>query len=349
NVVQNASFAEPLDGQVDDDGQPTGTLSIEWTLDDGPGAPAFDDASDPTTSVTYPAAGSYQLRLSADDALAATSDTTIVNVFDPLPTPWLNDDVGSVGAEGWAVFSSPSSFEVNGSGADISGNGQSNGDRFHYAYQPLDITSNVEIVGRVTQAPPSNPDAKAGLMFRTSVTSRIAANGYIYITPSNGLWLSHRAGTGGGTAFEQIDPLATPPYWLKLVRTSTNAVRAYVSPDGADWVRVGDRTVNAGGGTKLIGLAVTSRDNNETSPGIFDSVEVRAYCPADVTTDGSGNGVQDGLVTLSDFSYYLTLWSNASPAADLTVDGQCDLGTSGDGVTLSDFSCYLSEWALGCP
>lgn len=72
-------------------------------------------------------------------------------------------------------------------------------------------------------------------------------------------------------------------------------------------------------------------------------------CPADVTTDGASDGVPDGLVTLSDFSYYLSLWSTNAAEADITADGACAVGSGGDGVTLSDFSCYLSLWSTGCP
>jgi len=71
--------------------------------------------------------------------------------------------------------------------------------------------------------------------------------------------------------------------------------------------------------------------------------------PADVTTDGAANGEPDGAVTLSDFSFYLSLWAGADPQADLTTDAVCEPGNGGDGVTLSDFACYLSVWAAGCP
>jgi len=73
-------------------------------------------------------------------------------------------------------------------------------------------------------------------------------------------------------------------------------------------------------------------------------------CIADLTSEGSANGVPDGLVTLSDFSVYLINWSGGQPSADITVSGECDpLSGGGDGVNLSDFSCFLSEWSLGCP
>ena len=73
-----------------------------------------------------------------------------------------------------------------------------------------------------------------------------------------------------------------------------------------------------------------------------------ATCDADVTTDGTSNGVPDGVVTLSDFSYYLGLWGASDPAADVTTDGTSN-GIPDGNVTLSDFSFYLGLWGAGCP
>ncbi|MEO0588848.1 MAG: GC-type dockerin domain-anchored protein, partial [Planctomycetota bacterium] len=71
-------------------------------------------------------------------------------------------------------------------------------------------------------------------------------------------------------------------------------------------------------------------------------------CTADTTTDGTSNGIPDGAVTLSDFSYYLGLWGASDAAADVTTDGTAN-GTPDGSVTLSDFSFYLSLWGAGCP
>ena len=70
--------------------------------------------------------------------------------------------------------------------------------------------------------------------------------------------------------------------------------------------------------------------------------------PADVTTDGTSNGIPDNAVTLSDFSFYLSLWSAGDNAADLTTDGTSN-GIPDNAVTLSDFSFYLGLWSAGCP
>lgn len=74
-------------------------------------------------------------------------------------------------------------------------------------------------------------------------------------------------------------------------------------------------------------------------------------CTADITATGLCDTLAggDGVVNLSDFSCYLSQWSNANSIADITTTGVCDAG-NGDGVVnLSDFSCYLAEWSQGCP
>ena len=73
-----------------------------------------------------------------------------------------------------------------------------------------------------------------------------------------------------------------------------------------------------------------------------------ATCAADLTTDGTADGVSDGLVTLSDFSFYLTLWSGSDARADVTSTGSAN-GIPDGSVDLSDFSYYLTLWSAGCP
>lgn len=93
-------------------------------------------------------------------------------------------------------------------------------------------------------------------------------------------------------------------------------------------------------------------DESATGPAVTLSITLGdgSCSPADVTTDGSANGVPDGLITLSDFSFYLSRWSAGDASADITLDGVCDPGAGGgDGVSLSDFSCFLSLWSDGCP
>ena len=71
-------------------------------------------------------------------------------------------------------------------------------------------------------------------------------------------------------------------------------------------------------------------------------------CPADLTTTGSTNGIPDGQVNGSDFTYYLSLFAAGSPSADLTTTGSTN-GTPDGQINGSDFTYYLSLFATGCP
>ncbi len=68
-----------LSGSVTDDGLPQGaTVTSQWTQQSGPGVTTFANASSPATTVTFSAAGTYMLRLTASDtALSAFAETTV--------------------------------------------------------------------------------------------------------------------------------------------------------------------------------------------------------------------------------------------------------------------------------
>jgi PKD repeat protein len=79
--------AANLDGTVTDDGQPNppGTVTTTWTVDSGPGAVSFQNASAVDTQATFSAAGTYTLRLTANDSDLTNSDTTQITVLDGPP------------------------------------------------------------------------------------------------------------------------------------------------------------------------------------------------------------------------------------------------------------------------
>ncbi len=132
----------------------------------------------------------------------------------------------------------------------------------------------------------------------------------------------------------------------QLVFAATEQIAA---GGGASLVRSGD--LNANGRDDLLTLdggAGVLRGTTQDGNAALLGVRSAGACVADVTTDGSSNGLPDGEVTLSDFSYYLTLWSGRDPIADVTTDGTSNGMPDGE-VTLSDFSYYLVLWSAGCP
>ncbi len=75
-----------LDATVSDDGLPAapGAVTTAWTLVDGPATVSFADASAVDTTVSLPAAGTYVLRLTANDGELASSDDLIITVQEGL-------------------------------------------------------------------------------------------------------------------------------------------------------------------------------------------------------------------------------------------------------------------------
>ena len=59
-----------MQGSVTDDGlpNPPATVTDTWSQVSGPGTATFTDPSSPTTTVSFDSAGTYVLRLTADDS-----------------------------------------------------------------------------------------------------------------------------------------------------------------------------------------------------------------------------------------------------------------------------------------
>jgi len=73
-----------LDGTVSDDGlpNPPGQLQIGWSQVSGPATASFADAAAVDTSASFPAAGSYVLRLTAADGQLSGQDDVSIGVSD---------------------------------------------------------------------------------------------------------------------------------------------------------------------------------------------------------------------------------------------------------------------------
>jgi hypothetical protein len=69
-----------LHGTVTDDGLPSGSVTQQWSLVAGPGAVTFMPPDAAQTTAAFPAAGSYRLRLTADDSALQASDEVVVVV-----------------------------------------------------------------------------------------------------------------------------------------------------------------------------------------------------------------------------------------------------------------------------
>jgi hypothetical protein len=78
-----------LSGIVSDDGLPSspGLLSLLWSRVSGPGTVTFSSPTAPATSAQFSVAGTYVLRLTADDGELDAFDELAVTVTQPVQTP----------------------------------------------------------------------------------------------------------------------------------------------------------------------------------------------------------------------------------------------------------------------
>jgi len=93
NSVITLPNSSNLLGVVSDDGLPIGgTLTTTWTMNSGPGSVTFGNASQPVTTATFSAAGTYDLRLTANDSqLSSYADVTVtVNTAPQNQAPVVN-------------------------------------------------------------------------------------------------------------------------------------------------------------------------------------------------------------------------------------------------------------------
>jgi phosphatidylserine/phosphatidylglycerophosphate/cardiolipin synthase-like enzyme/regulation of enolase protein 1 (concanavalin A-like superfamily) len=185
-----------------------------------------------------------------------------------LPSPWVDADVGAVGASGSASFADPT-FTVTGAGDDVWGTA----DAFHFVYQTLD--GDGTIVARVASVQNTAAWAKAGVMIRSSLSAG-SAQAFMLVSAGKGVAFQRRL-SNGATSLSTAGSASTAPRWVKLTR-SGDTIRAYESSNGTSWTQVGSNTFSMPGSV-LIGLAVSSHVSGVTCTTTFDGVSVTASAP----------------------------------------------------------------------
>ena len=178
-----------------------------------------------------------------------------------LPSPWRDQDIGTVGQAGSATHAN-GVFTIKAAGANI----WSTADSFHFVNQP--INGNIELVARVTGLQNTDVHAKVGLMLRESFTAS-SPHAFLDIEPTGRLEFMMR-GTAGGTTSLVATGTRTFPIWLKLAR-SGSTLTASTSNDGAVWTQVGSApsTIPA---NAVLGLAVASHTTSTLTTATIDNV-----------------------------------------------------------------------------
>jgi hypothetical protein len=111
--IQLPGFAA-LDGTVSDDGLPSNSVTTTWTRISGPGTVNFGNASAVDTTATFSQAGTYVLRLTANDGQLQSFDEVTITVQAAAPT----NQAPNVNAGSNQSIQLPSSATLNGTVTD---------------------------------------------------------------------------------------------------------------------------------------------------------------------------------------------------------------------------------------
>jgi regulation of enolase protein 1 (concanavalin A-like superfamily) len=243
---------------------------------------------------------------SAGSMTSASATLTVNPSLSSLPSPWLDQDIGSPGVAGSAVYVAASgTFTIIGSGTGITGTS----DHFNFTYQPL--SGDGEIIARVTGLGTA-PGAMAGVMIRES----LAANSTFAFTAlaAGGTTEFVTRTTTGGTDAATAGPAAAAPFWVRLVRIGSTFT-SYVSADGTTWTQIGSAVTIAMAANVDIGFAVTSGSNTSSDTAMLDSARgsggwtVPASAGGAAPSGGGGGGGcgATGLEALLAFAAFLRI------------------------------------------
>ena len=100
-----------LNGTATDDGLPSGTLTILWSMVSGPGTVTFGNPNQAVTSASFSTAGTYVLELNADDSQLSDSDQVTITVLPANQPPTV-----SAGTD--QTISLPAGANLNGTVSD---------------------------------------------------------------------------------------------------------------------------------------------------------------------------------------------------------------------------------------
>jgi hypothetical protein len=200
---------------------------------------------------------------------AAFDDVQVTGVTPPpppgpLPSPWLDSDVGSPALVGSAGYTS-GVFTVTGAGGDIWGST----DQFNYVYQPLAGDGNGTIVARLTSETNTSSNAKAGVMIKQSTTS---GSDYVLIESGPGGSVKAQYDFNGETGSSGY---TFPNVWMKLVSLN-GKFSAYLSSDGSTWTSVLSGKTLPITFPAAIGLFECSHNVSALGTATFDNVSFTA-------------------------------------------------------------------------
>ena len=213
-------------------------------------------------TVTIPAgATTGPMLVSVAPSMNNSNPVRLTVTAQPLPASWLDQDVGTVGVFGSAGYAN-GTFTVTGAG---NGTMIIPSDSFHFVYQPL--AGDCTVIARVASVQGSSA-AQIGIMVRETLNP--GSNHVFLFDYAPSILMTDRTSTGSSSTYQFVGS-ATPPNWLKLVR-SGNVFTMYGSSNGTTWTQLGTSQTVTMAPNVYVGLAVSNRNTASLATAIFDNV-----------------------------------------------------------------------------
>jgi regulation of enolase protein 1 (concanavalin A-like superfamily) len=199
---------------------------------------------------------------SHDSGVLGTAVFTNVSVTEPTLSFAANEDIGSPSPAG-SYSQTNGTVTLTGGGTDIAGTS----DQFQYGYNIL--TGTATLTAEVTSLTNTNSAAKAGLMFRNTLTAS-SADASIFVTPGSGIIFQWRTSIGAAASQTTVSGLKAP-YWLRLSE-SGDVFTAFYSSNGSSWTQIGAGETVSMNSDFFGGLTVTSRDSGTATTATFTNI-----------------------------------------------------------------------------
>jgi hypothetical protein len=208
----------------------------------------------------------------------------------PLPSGWLNQDVGAPPVAGSTTWDG-TSFSVSGSGRGPNGAG----DIFQFAYKAVAAADDCVFTARLASVDYNGHSlvqyANFGIAIRDSLSTTAAGvvlqsnNFGSGTTPSQIYW---RAADGGSSSANINSLIASGAIWLRITKTDLKFT-AQISADGVTWTNYATGAGMSyplslsfpGSGFFYVGLVVNWAQS-VLATGVFDNVTVAATAPAPI-------------------------------------------------------------------
>jgi hypothetical protein len=189
-----------------------------------------------------------------------------------LPQPWSYQDIGTVITAGTAYYSYDEQvFRVRGGGGGV----HKDQSGFQFTNRTMYGCHNELIAHLASVTGPAG--SAGGLMLRASLAADAP---YLLVYPEgSGAYFSSRTTAGGSVTQRAV---ALPGPWVKIAKTSSTTVYAYVSSDGVTWQEAGRLTGGSyfgGCGKSYLGLFSRSGTSGLTADALFDQVTVKPFYP----------------------------------------------------------------------